>query len=122
MAAKQVSSRYHQLDKKRADNSASVVLAHRTTFDKSNDILETRNWLAEWEQFSYQNKHIFWLLKLYFVNICFCATVLWLGVERTETICVGSGIGYIGQNQDQARVGCMIRCGLDVLLNIFSFI
>ena len=122
MAAKQVSSRYHQLDKKRADNSASIVLAHRTTFDKSNDILETRNWLAEWEQFSYQNKHVFWLLKLYFVNICFCATVLWLGVERTEKICVGSGIGYIGQNQDQARVGCMIRCGLDILLNIFSFI
>ena len=49
MAAKQVSNGYHQFDKKRADNSASIAFEHKTTFDKSKDILETRNWLAEWE-------------------------------------------------------------------------
>ena len=44
------------------------------------------------------------------------------GVERTEKICVGSGIvGYISQDQDRLRVR-FTRCGLEKLFNIFSFV
>ena len=44
-----------------------------------------------------------------------------VGVERTEKICVGSGIGYISCDQDRVRVG-FIRRGLEKVLNAFSFV
>ena len=55
------------------------------------------------------------------VNDRLIVIVPFLGVERREKVCVGSGIGYVSWDQDQVWVG-FIQCGLDKVLNIFSFV